>query len=427
MTSPTAPARPWNPDDHASPGATAAAAAAAAAVPLDMHPVPPSVPPRGATLVGQVLGKTMARRSAKLAVAWIACLALLAVFAPFLANSNPYLVRLDRHWSSPLLASLTWVDLTLLGAACGCVVLYRARSVTVGAKAGTFVLVVLTLAGFTRFVRPGQSNVTWERYRVAAAAGRVSFVLNAPVPFSPSDYLSEQTAANDRPPGGGHWMGTEDFGGDVLSRLLHACRTAMSLGLYATGIAILIGLTIGGTMGYFAGPVDLIGMRLIEIFEAIPTLFLMLTLVALFPSETYRFPMLMAVIGVTGWTGYARYVRAEFLRLRTADFVHAAVAAGLPTRAVIFRHILPNGITPVVITASFGVAGAVIAESTLSYLGLGTVDQPSWGGLLAQSLGAGGQFLWWLAVFPGVAIFLTVLAYNLLGEALADALDPKRT
>ena len=165
----------------------------------------------------------------------------------------------------------------------------------------------------------------------------------------------------------------------------------MSLGLYATGIAILIGLTIGSTMGYFAGGVDLIGMRLIEVFEAIPTLFLMLTLVALFPGESYRFPMLMAVIGVTGWTGYARYVRAEFLRLRTADFVHAAVAAGLPTPAVIFRHMLPNGVTPVVITASFGVAGAVIAESTLSYLGLGTVDQPSWGGLLAQSLGQGGQ------------------------------------
>ena len=126
----------------------------------------------------------------------------------------------------------------------------------------------------------------------------------------------------------------------------------------------------------------------------------MLTLVALFPGESYRFPMLMAVIGVTGWTGYARYVRAEFLRLRTADFVHAAVAAGLPTPAVIFRHMLPNGVTPVVITASFSVAGAVIAESTLSYLGLGTVDQPSWGGLLAQSLGQGGQFLWWLARLP---------------------------
>jgi peptide/nickel transport system permease protein len=396
---------------------------------LDMLPVPPTAPPpeRAATLAGQVLGKTIARRSGKLAIAWIGLLGFLAVFAPFLANSNPYLIRLDKRWSSPLLASLTWVDLTLLGSVVVAAVLARVRRVKFAAKLGTFVLVVFVLAGFTRFVRPGVANVALERYRVAAAAERVSFVLNAPVPFSPSDYQSERPSADNQPPGGGHWMGTEFFGGDVLSRLLHACRTAMSLGLYATGIAIGIGLFIGGTMGYFAGPIDLVGMRLIEVFEAIPTLFLMLTLVALFPGEGYRFPMLMAVIGVTGWTGYARYVRAEFLRLRTADYVHAAVAAGLPTRSVVFRHMLPNGITSVVITASFGVAGAVIAESTLSYLGLGTVDQPSWGGMLAQSLGPGGQFLWWLAVFPGVAIFLTVLAYNLLGEALADALDPKRT
>ncbi len=402
---------------------------AAAAVPLDMHPVPVPTPPpeRAATFVGQVLGKTLARASARVALVWIGLLAALAVFAPFLANSNPYLIRLDGRWQCPLLASLTWVDLTLLGAVATLGVLARARSVTFGAKVGIFAVVVFTLAALVYVARPGRSNVSLEQYRVAAAAGRVSFTLNAPVPFSPGDYLAEQSAVNDRPPGGRHWMGTEDFGGDVLSRLLHACRTALSLGLYATGIAIAIGLVIGGLMGYFAGPIDLIGMRLIEIFEAIPTLFLMLTLVALFPSETYRFPMLMAVIGVTGWTGYARFVRAEFLRLRTADYVHAAVAAGLPTTSVVFRHMLPNGVTPVVITASFGVAGAVIAESTLSYLGLGTIDQPSWGGLLAQSLGAGGQFQWWLAVFPGIAIFLTVLAYNLLGEAVADALDPKRT
>ncbi len=390
-------------------------------------PAPP--PPPAATFVGQILGKTLARASAKVAVLWIGLLAALAVFAPFLANSNPYLICVDHHWSSPLAASLNWVDLTLLGAVVIGAVLCRSRSVTIAAKLGIFVLCLFILAGFCRFVRPGLTNVTWEQYRVAAAAGRMSFVINAPVPFSPSDYQQDPgvTGADNQPPGHRHWMGTEGNAGDVLSRLLHACRTAMSLGLYATGIAIVIGLLIGGAMGYFAGAADLVGMRLIEVFEAIPTLFLMLTLVALFPSESYRFPMLMGVIGVTGWTGYARYVRAEFLRLRTADYVHAAVAAGLSTRSVIFRHMLPNGITPVVITASFGVAGAVTAESTLSYLGLGTVDQPSWGGMLAQSLGQGGQFHWWLAVFPGVAIFLTVLAYNLLGEALADALDPKRT
>jgi peptide/nickel transport system permease protein len=310
------------------------------------------------------------------------------------------------------------------------VVLARTRRVRLADKAWVTAVVVFCLAAFTFYLRPTTPNVVYDRYRTAEAAGRVSFVLNAPVPFSPSDRLPDQSNVADRPPGHGpggmHWMGTEDNGGDVLSRLLHACRVAMSIGLYATGIAICIGVAIGGLMGYLAGVVDLVGMRVIEMFEAIPTLFLMITLAAFFPGESYRFVMLMTVIGVTGWTGYARYLRAEVLRLRGADYVHAAVAAGLTPRTVLFRHILPNGITPVVISASFSVAAAVVSESTLSFLGLGTIDQPSWGGMLSQSLGAGGQFQYWLAVFPGIAIFLTVLAYNLLGEALADALDPKR-
>ena len=395
--------------------------------PLDMLATPPAADVKAApsSLLGQAAAKTLRRTSARFALGWIGLLAMLAVLAPFLANSRPYLIRLDGRWRSPLLATLSWVDLTLLGALIATVVLFARRGSRTG-KVATFAAVVVVLASTARLLRPDVANVTWEQYRAAAAAGRVSFILNAPVPYSPNDYQADRTTVDNQPPGHGHLMGTELFGGDVFSRLLHSCRTAMSLGLYATGIAITIGLTAGGLMGYFAGVADLIGMRLIEILEAIPTLFLMLALVALFPGESYRFPMLMAVIGVTSWTGYARYTRAEFLRLRSADYVHAAVAAGLSTPAVVFRHMLPNGITPVVVTASFGVAGAVISESTLSYLGLGTVDQPSWGGLLSQSLGQGGQFLWWLAVYPGVAIFLTVLSYNLLGEALADALDPKR-
>jgi peptide/nickel transport system permease protein len=173
--------------------------------------------------------------------------------------------------------------------------------------------------------------------------------------------------------------------------------------------------------------IDILGMRLIEIFEAIPTLFLMITLVAFFPGESYRFPMLMVIIGFTSWTGFARYLRAEFLRLRNQDFVQSAIASGLPTSSVVFKHLLPNGITPVVIAASFSIAGAIVTESTLSFLNLGVIDQPSWGGMLSQSISQGGEFHWWLAVFPGIAIFLTVFAYNMLGEALADALDPKRT
>ena len=186
-----------------SSSATGDGAYAAAAVPLDMHPVPPAVPPpdRAATLSGQVLAKTLARPSARAAMVWIGALASLAVFAPFLANSNPYLIHLDGRWSSPLLASLSWVDLTLLGAIVTLAVLWRARSVKFGAKLGVFAAVVGVVAGSTAYVRPDQSNVIWERYRVAAAAGRVSFVVNAPVPFSPSDYLNEPVG-RERPPAG---------------------------------------------------------------------------------------------------------------------------------------------------------------------------------------------------------------------------------
>src|SRR5204863_4919723 len=129
--------------------------------------------------------------------------------------------------------------------------------------------------------------------------------------------------------------------------------------------------------------------------------------------------------GLTTWTGDARFVRGEFFRLRKQDFVQAAQAAGLPRISIIFRHMLPNGITPVLVTTSFGVASAILYESTLSFLGLGLVDEPSWGQLLNQAVSEAGGFQWWLATFPGLAIFLTVFSYNLIGEALRDALDPR--
>jgi peptide/nickel transport system permease protein len=396
--------------------------------PLDMMPatIADAAPPPGHSFVGQVISKTVRRRSARVALVWIGTLMLFAVFAPLIANSNPYLIKINGRWGCPLLASLSSIDFCLMFCAVALIVLSRIKSIRMIDKFWIFavgLLVVAVLASF--FVTP-QSNIIYSRYREARAAGHVSFVLNAPIPFSASDRSNEMSRMEHLPPSLRHWMGTEEGGGDVFSRLLHACRVAMSIGLVATSISICIGIVIGGLMGYFAGLADILGMRLIELFEAIPTLFLMITLVAFFPGESYRFYMLMLVIGLTSWTGYARFLRAEILRLRNQDFVHAAVAAGLPTSTVVFKHILPNGITPVVISASFSVAAAIVSESTLSFLNLGVIDQPSWGGMLSQSIGQGGEFHWWLAVFPGAAIFLTVFAYNMLGEALADALDPKR-
>ncbi|MBX3386141.1 MAG: ABC transporter permease [Phycisphaeraceae bacterium] len=220
-------------------------------------------------------------------------------------------------------------------------------------------------------------------------------------------------------------MGTDAFGADVLSQILHACRLSISIGVVSTMIALIIGVTMGAIMGYFGGWVDLLLYRVVEIFMAVPVLFLLIVAVAVLPDEFKTTYVIMAIIGCFTWTGMARFTRAEFLKLRNQDFVQSAQAAGLPLRSILFKHMLPNGVAPVLVDTSFAVAAAISIEAVLSYLGLGPVDSPSWGKLLSSAISSEGEFKWWLAVFPGGAIFLTVLAYNLIGEALRDAIDPK--
>jgi peptide/nickel transport system permease protein len=218
------------------------------------------------------------------------------------------------------------------------------------------------------------------------------------------------------------WLGTDNVGRDVLACMIHACRLSISIGLVSTGIAVLIGVTIGSLMGYFGGRVDLILFRVVETFMAIPVLFLLIVAAGVLPRNTY---VMMVIIGCVTWTGSARFIRAEFLKLRNQDFVQSAKAVGLPLRLILFRHMLPNGVTPVLVDASFAIAAAITFEATLSFLGLGPEGQASWGQLLSSATGTTGLFKWWLATFPGFAIFLTVLSYNMLGEAFRDAIDPK--
>jgi len=154
-------------------------------------------------------------------------------------------------------------------------------------------------------------------------------------------------------------------------------------------------------------------------------LFLLIVAAAVLPPELRTTYTMMAIIGAFSWTGMARFTRAEFMKLRNQDFVQAAKAAGLPLRSVLFKHMLPNGVAPVLVDTSFAIASAITIEAVLSYLNLGPIDQASWGKLLASAVSSEGEFKWWLAVFPGVAIFFTVLSYNIIGEALRDAIDPK--
>lgn len=217
-------------------------------------------------------------------------------------------------------------------------------------------------------------------------------------------------------------LGTDTLGQDVLSQMLHACRLSISIGFISTGIAVVIGVTIGALMGYFGGWVDMLLYRVVEIFMAIPVLFLLIVAASVLPRNIY---FMMAIIGCFTWTGAARFVRAEFMKLRETDYVQAAKAVGLPLWSILFKHMLPNGVTPVLVDSSFAIAAAILIEAILSFLGLGPSGQASWGKLLSNASGETSDFIWWLAIFPGAAIFLTTMAYNLIGEALRDAIDPK--
>lgn len=219
-----------------------------------------------------------------------------------------------------------------------------------------------------------------------------------------------------------HLLGTDTLGQDVMSQMLHACRLSISIGFVSTGIAVMIGVTIGAIMGYFGGWIDLLLYRLVEIFMAIPVLFLLIVAAGVLPRNIY---VMMAIIGCFSWTTAARFTRAEFMKLKSSDYVQAANALGLPLWSILFKHMLPNGVTPVLVESSFLIAAAILIEAILSYLGLGPAGQASWGILLSNASGETSDFLWWLAIFPGGAIFLTTMAYNLIGEALRDAIDPK--
>lgn len=245
--------------------------------------------------------------------------------------------------------------------------------------------------------------------------------------FAPGSKVSQVQALPEvsRPGARTFVMGTDAFGQDVMTQILHSCRLAISIGLVSTAIALMIGVTIGALMGYFGGWVDMLLYRVVEVFMAVPVLFLLIVMAAIMPPELRTTYFTMAIIGCFSWTGMARFTRAEFLKLRNQDFVQAAQAMGTPLPSVLFKHLLPNGLAPVLVDTSFAVAAAISIEATLSYLGLGPVESASWGKLLSSAISSEGQFKWWLAVFPGAAIFLTVLSYNMLGEALRDAIDPR--
>jgi len=250
----------------------------------------------------------------------------------------------------------------------------------------------------------------------------VMFLMAAAASFSSADPAAIDVGQSLLPPSMKHPFGTDDLGREVFIRMLYGARISLLVGFVAVGISTIIGIILGALAGYYGSWVDAVVMRFVDIMLCFPTFFLILAVIAFLNPSIWN---IMIVIGLTSWMGVARLIRAEFLSLRQRDFVLAAQALGASDLRLIFRHILPNAMSPILVSATLGVAGAILTESALSFLGIGVQPPtPSWGNMLIvgkQTLGSA----WWLSVFPGLAILITVLGYNLLGEGVRDALDPR--
>ena len=269
----------------------------------------------------------------------------------------------------------------------------------------------------------------WQRFRArrraVIGAGLLVFLWLAaglaPV-VAPYDLDRQEPGASAAPPSLRHPLGTDGFGRDVLSRTLWGGRVSQTIGLLSMVVSIGVGILVGGLAGYRGGVADEALTRLTEAVTTFPSVFLLITLVAVFGASV---PLLIAAIGLTAWPTTARLVRAEFLALRARDFVQAASALGAGSSRVMWRHILPNVVPVIIVAATLRVAYVILIEAGLSYLGVGVpAPAATWGGMVAD--GREHVFhAWWIAFFPGLAIFLTVMAYNLVGDGLRDALDPK--
>lgn len=284
-------------------------------------------------------------------------------------------------------------------------------------------------AGFVkRFVRRKVAVVAFAVLMLLFAVAIASYVadlLDVPFPFDP---IKQNMARQLQGPHWPHIMGTDQYGRDVFSRVLAASYISMFIGFLAVGISIGMGIMVGAIAGYFGGWVDNVLMRLVDALLCIPSFLLILTVIAVFkPGGVVAIFVVITAIGALSWMGTSRLVRAEFLTLRESDYVAAARAMGAGSNRIIFRHILPNALAPVFVSAVLGVAGAILTEAGLSFLGFG-VQPPyaSWGNIITD----GRTYLldaWWLIIFPGVAILITTMAFYLVGEGIREVLDPKES
>ncbi|MBQ7208655.1 MAG: ABC transporter permease [Lentisphaeria bacterium] len=345
--------------------------------------------------------------------AGIALLLIPALYAPFLVNGRPFFLSGPEGWSLPFLRYLFAPDtgerlvnqlFNYLALLLPLVLLLRKRRRLLAAAA------VLLLLPF--FLVPPRVDKT--DYRQAAdSAARAVF---APIPYGPLEIVAEPC----EPPSWKHILGTDNVGRDAAARLVYGARASLAVGIISTLIALAIGTFVGLTAGYFRGWFDLCVMRLVEILLCFPTFLLLLILMSILGDHKFEqsMPVVILVIGFTGWIGLAFLVRGETLKQCGLPYIASCEVAGIPAGRIMFFHLLPNIMGPILITFTFGVAGAILAESSLSFLGFGVQPPaPSWGGLLRQAFD-NPLDNWHLTFFPGLALFIAVLSFNFTGEGL---------
>ena len=256
----------------------------------------------------------------------------------------------------------------------------------------------------------------------AIMAGLLVFTAVIAPALTKYDYRAQNLSERLLPPGARHIMGTDELGRDLFSRMVYGARVSMTVGVIAVLISTIIGLLIGSIAGYFGGIIDSTAMRLVDVMLTIPTLFLILMMVVFLGPSIIN---IMILIGLTSWTDIARIIRAEVMSVKKTAYVDAARLIGLGRARIIIRHILPNIMGPVFVYMTFGISGAILTESGLSFLGLGVQPPyPSWGNILT----AGKDYIstaWWLVLFPGIAIFMAVFSCNIMGEGLRDRFNPR--
>ncbi|MCP3966778.1 MAG: ABC transporter permease [Lentisphaerae bacterium] len=362
-------------------------------------------------------------------LAGIVILLALSLLAPFLANSRPFLVIMNGRVSLPFIRyifapdsteslieqvfnfSLLYLPITAI-----VLVFIRKRLKIKFIILGTLALLLLIPFFMTNY---RLDKTDWR----AKVKKQDCFALFAPVPYGPY----EQTAKPYLKPCIDHLLGTDQIGRDILSRMLYGARVSLAVGLFATILSLIIGIIIGMCAGYFRGKFDLISMRIVEVILCFPTFLLLLILMSMLKEVKFNQSILLVilVLGLTSWIGLCRLVRGETLKQRILPYIASCEATGLPVSRIMLFHLLPNITGPILISFTFGVAGAILAESSLSFLGFG-VQAPtaSWGELLRQAFSNPFQY-WHLTLWPGLALFFSVCAFNFTGEGLRKVFDPK--